>query len=163
MISLRVKVILCSDFAMGTQKQREVLVNKLVDKSQCNTRENPLKKKLMDRLHIPPYLFLSREDDDDVRDIGKRYFRSVLLHHMLSNANQFHLLCFLSTPYSFSISSSHSRNRNFSTLFRVTNIYRLCRNETGLTLVCKYLRSCYSKFRVSLEKRALLEKMDLPE
>ena len=39
--------------------------------------------------HIPPYLFLSREDDDDdVRDIGKYDLRSVLLHPMLSNANQ---------------------------------------------------------------------------
>ena len=37
--------------------------------------------------HISQYLFLSREDDDDVRDIGKRDFRSVLLHPMLSNAN----------------------------------------------------------------------------
>ena len=116
MISLRVKVILYSDFAMGIHsrsrliccKQREVLVNKLVDKSQGNSRENPLKKKLMDRLHIPPYLFLSQEDDDDVTDIGKHDFRWVLLHHMLSNANQSHLLCFLSTPYSFSISFSHS-------------------------------------------------------
>ena len=39
--------------------------------------------------HIPPYLFLSREDDDDdVRDIGKYDLRSVLFHPMLSNANQ---------------------------------------------------------------------------
>ena len=38
--------------------------------------------------HIPPYLFLSREDDDDVRDIGKHDFRSVLIHPMLSNANR---------------------------------------------------------------------------
>ena len=30
--------------------------------------------------HISPYLFLSREDDDDVRDIGKYDFRFVLLH-----------------------------------------------------------------------------------
>ena len=36
--------------------------------------------------HIPPHLFLSREDDDDVIDIGKHDFRSVLLHPMLSNA-----------------------------------------------------------------------------
>ena len=42
-------------------------------------REHPLKK-LIDRLNIPPYLFLSREDDDDVRDIRKHDFRSVLLH-----------------------------------------------------------------------------------
>ena len=34
-----------------------------------------------------PYLLLSREDDDDVRDIGKHDFRSDLLHPMLSNAN----------------------------------------------------------------------------
>ena len=33
--------------------------------------------------------FLSREDDeDDVRDIGKLDFRSVVPHPMLSNANQ---------------------------------------------------------------------------
>ena len=37
--------------------------------------------------HVSPYLFLSREDDDDVREIGKRDFRSVLLHPMISNAN----------------------------------------------------------------------------
>ena len=37
--------------------------------------------------HVPPYLFLSREDDDDLRDIKKHYFRSVLLHLMLSNAS----------------------------------------------------------------------------
>ena len=42
--------------------------------------------------HIPPYLFLSREDDDDVRDIGKQIFDSGLLHPMLSNAN-LKLLC----------------------------------------------------------------------
>ena len=29
--------------------------------------------------YIPPYLFLSREDEDDVRDIGKFDFRSLLL------------------------------------------------------------------------------------
>ena len=40
--------------------------------------------------HIPPYLFLSQQDDDDVRDIGKCDFRSVLLHPMLSNAIPFH-------------------------------------------------------------------------
>ena len=28
-------------------------------------------KKLIDRLRIPPYLFLSREDDDDFRDFIK--------------------------------------------------------------------------------------------
>ena len=37
--------------------------------------------------HILLYLFLSREDDDDVRDTGKYDFRSVLLHPTLSNAN----------------------------------------------------------------------------
>ena len=37
--------------------------------------------------HIPPYVFLSREDDDDVRDFGKHDFRSALLHAMLSYAN----------------------------------------------------------------------------
>ena len=45
-------------------------------------------KKLIDRLHVPPYLFLSREDDDDVKDIGKHDFRSALFHPLLSlNAN----------------------------------------------------------------------------
>ena len=29
---------------------------------------------------IPPYLFLSRKDDEDTRDLGKHDFRSVLLH-----------------------------------------------------------------------------------
>ena len=37
--------------------------------------------------HISPYVFLSREDDDDVRDFGKHDFRSVVPHAMLSNAN----------------------------------------------------------------------------
>ena len=37
--------------------------------------------------HVPPDLFLSREDDDDLSDIKKHYFRSVLLHPMLSNAS----------------------------------------------------------------------------
>ena len=38
--------------------------------------------------HMPPnFFFLSGEDDDDVRNIGKHDFRSVLLHPMLSNAN----------------------------------------------------------------------------
>ena len=36
-----------------------------------------------------PAIFIqSREDDDDVRDIRKHDFRSVLLHPMLSNANR---------------------------------------------------------------------------
>ena len=34
--------------------------------------------------HIPPYLFLSREDDDDV---GKHDFPSVLLHSMSCKTN----------------------------------------------------------------------------
>ena len=37
--------------------------------------------------HIPPCLFMSREDDDDVRDFGKHDFGSVLLQPMLSNVN----------------------------------------------------------------------------
>ena len=37
--------------------------------------------------HVPPYLFVSREDDDDVRDIEKHDFRSILFHLLLSNAN----------------------------------------------------------------------------
>ena len=32
--------------------------------------------------HIPPYLLLSLQDDDDVRDIGKRDFRPVILRPM---------------------------------------------------------------------------------
>ena len=36
---------------------------------------------------IPPYLYLLREDDDDVRDIEKHDIRSVLPQPMLSNAN----------------------------------------------------------------------------
>ena len=39
--------------------------------------------------HILPYLFLPRGDDDDVRDIGKHDFRSVVLHSLLSNASRF--------------------------------------------------------------------------
>ena len=38
--------------------------------------------------HIPPCLFLSRGDEDDIRDIGKHDFRAVLLYPMLSNANR---------------------------------------------------------------------------
>ena len=38
--------------------------------------------------HIPPYSFLSREDDDDVRNIGKHDFCSVLRHPMCPNANR---------------------------------------------------------------------------
>ena len=34
------------------------------------------------------FISQSREDDDDVRHIGKHDFRSVLLHAMLSNANR---------------------------------------------------------------------------
>ena len=45
-------------------------------------------KKLIDRVHILPRLFLSRGDDDDVRDIGKHDFRSVLLHAVLSNTTR---------------------------------------------------------------------------
>ena len=47
--------------------------------SRCQQREglahkaHPLKKSI-DRLHIPPYLSLSREDDDDIRDIRKHDF-----------------------------------------------------------------------------------------
>ena len=37
--------------------------------------------------HILPCLFLSRENDNDVRDIGKHDVRSVLLHPVLFNAN----------------------------------------------------------------------------
>ena len=51
-------------------------------------RDRPMKK-LIDRLHIPLYLYLSRKDEDNVRDIGKHGFPSVLLHSMLSNANPF--------------------------------------------------------------------------
>lgn len=44
-------------------------------------------KKLIDRLYILPYLFLSRKEDDDIREIGKHDFRSVLLQPKLSNFN----------------------------------------------------------------------------
>ena len=62
-----------------------LLTKRSTRKSHRNSRERPLKK-LVDRLHIPPYLFLSRESDDDDTDIGKHDFRLVLLHPMLSNA-----------------------------------------------------------------------------
>ena len=45
-------------------------------------------KKLIDGVHVPPYLFLLRDDDNDVKEIGKHDFRSVLLHPMLANANR---------------------------------------------------------------------------
>jgi len=57
------------------------------DSCSKQREERPLKK-LTDRLHIPPYLFLSRESGDDVGDVGKHDFRSVLLHPSLSNANR---------------------------------------------------------------------------
>ena len=38
--------------------------------------------------HNLPYLFLSREDNHDIRDIGKHDFHSVLFQPVLSNANQ---------------------------------------------------------------------------
>ena len=44
--------------------------------------------------HIPPYLFLSLEDDDDARDIGKHDFRSVLLHRTLSIDNPLNALVY---------------------------------------------------------------------
>ena len=44
-------------------------------------------KKLIDRVHILSYLFLSLEEDYDIRDIGKHDFRSFLLQPMLSYAN----------------------------------------------------------------------------
>lgn len=37
--------------------------------------------------HIPPHLFLSREDNDELRDLGKHDCLSVLLQPMLFNAN----------------------------------------------------------------------------
>ena len=45
--------------------------------------------------HIPPYLFLSREDDNDVREIEKHDLRLVLLHSMLSNTNRMQMSGFL--------------------------------------------------------------------
>ena len=67
-------------------KQRHVLSYN----SHRNCTERAPLKKLIDRCLIPPYLFLSREDDDDdVRAIGKHDFRSVLCHSLLSNANRF--------------------------------------------------------------------------
>ena len=64
-------------------KQREVLV----DKSDRNSREYPLRN-MIDRLHILPYSFLSREDDNEVEHIERHDFSSVLLDPMLSNANR---------------------------------------------------------------------------
>ena len=60
--------------------------------------------------HIPPYVFLSREDDDDVRDFGKHDFRSVLLRAMLSNANS------LTTP----VMQVKSRQKTSSGLGNIT-------------------------------------------
>ena len=39
--------------------------------------------------HIPPYLFRSREEANDVRHIGTHDLSSILLHPMLSNANPY--------------------------------------------------------------------------
>jgi len=61
-------------------KQREVLV----DKSDRNSWEYPLRN-VIDRLHILPYLFLSREDDNEVEHIGRHDFSSVFLHPMLGS------------------------------------------------------------------------------
>ena len=43
--------------------------------------------------HIPPYVFMSPEDEDDVRNVGKHDFPSVPLHPLLSNAHPFELGC----------------------------------------------------------------------
>ena len=66
----------------AANKEKYSLINRIAIAERASLEE-------VDRpSHIPPYLFLSREDDDDVRDIGKHDFRSVLLHLMLSNANR---------------------------------------------------------------------------
>ena len=43
----------------------------------------------------PSYLFLSRDHEDHVRDIGKHDFRSALLHPALSNADRKNQICLL--------------------------------------------------------------------
>jgi len=46
---------------------------------------------LLWRCDLSRHIYLSRDNDDEVRvDIGKNDFRSVLLHPMLSSANQGH-------------------------------------------------------------------------
>ena len=49
----------------------------------------------MEIKHNPSYLFLSQEDEDDVRDIGKHDFRWALLHPVLCNANRKSEICLL--------------------------------------------------------------------
>jgi len=83
------KIVWCQRLPLATginkaeySSCREVLV----DKSQRNRKRKHPFKKLIDRDHFPPHLFLSWENDNDIR---KHDFRSVLLHPMLSNANHF--------------------------------------------------------------------------
>ena len=59
----------------------QVMLSRLL---RCDLSSSTSPVYSMSMSHILPYVFLSREDDDDVRDIGKHYFRSVLLHLMLS-------------------------------------------------------------------------------
>ena len=84
--------------------------------------------------HVPPYIFLSRENDDDVRDIGKHDFRSVLLHPMLSNAKplnglrlwflQFYHLFILEFNFLLQYNRLHFRFYcSFSPLFKFDNLY----------------------------------------
>ena len=84
--------------------------------------------------HVPPYLFLSREDDDDVRDTEKHDFRSVLLHPMLSNVSllkgtdcwflQFYHLFILEFNFLLQYNRLHFRfYYSFSPLFKFDNLY----------------------------------------
>ena len=71
----------------AANKERYSLRNRLAITERVSLEE-------VDRpSHIPPYVFMSPEDEDDVRKIGKHDFLSVPVHPLLSNANPFELGC----------------------------------------------------------------------
>ena len=94
---------------------------------------------------IPPSLFLSREDDDDVRDIGKHDFCSVLPHSMVSNA-----LCYLLVTsscrsvhhidYSSMPQASNKPRFHLNPLFR--NPFNLKPPPFSQELFCLFITNC---------------------
>ena len=99
-------------------------------------------------------LFLSREDDDDVRDIGKHDFRSVLLQPMLSNASllrgtdcwylQFYHLFILDLSFLLTIAFIFVFNCSFSPLFKFDNFcFRMVQIKLSTTKRVKDLYTAH--------------------
>ena len=99
-------------------KQKEALVDPIA------VAEKALNK-LINGLHNPLHLFLSQEDENDVWDIGKHEFRSVLVHPMLSNGNLIMLL-------TSQISESHNTKRD---AFLPTHLSRAEIRENKVTVL----------------------------